>query len=111
VRTAILLAAAIGLSGCMPAFKCREVGGVEICETRQCRDRRGRFVKCPRDCEQIEAALRDRDLTDDAREAIGAHLDACRGHGEPVGFSVGPDGVFYCRDARGREWLSKGECD
>lgn len=30
--------------------------------------------------------------------------------GEPVGVSV-HNGEFYCRDAKGTMWLSRGECD
>lgn len=36
------------LAGCGPIPKCRFAGDVEICETRQCRDLQGRFVRCPR---------------------------------------------------------------
>lgn len=117
MRTAILLVAAVVAAGCSFVQridrKCAiGAGGKEICI---CRDMlNGRYISCApaqRDCEKIEAALRDPGLTVDARETIGAHLDDCRGHGEPVGSSVDADGTIYCRDARGREWLSKGECD
>ncbi|MDD5302019.1 MAG: hypothetical protein PHS14_02835 [Elusimicrobia bacterium] len=47
------------------------------------------------------------------RDARSGRYVSCRPepHGAPVGSAVGPDGIAYCRDERGREWPSRGECD
>lgn len=105
-----------------------------------CRDRYGRFEKCPSkkvlaawddfgkkasDLDS-EAARKARDMallaemTENLRAVERkaakqrAEWDAeylrIHGHGEPVG--ADHDGKdFYCRDAEGRRWLSQGECD
>lgn len=52
VLAAVVIIGAVLLTGCAPRMTCHEewvpgIGLVDVCERRECRDWRGRFVRCP----------------------------------------------------------------
>lgn len=81
------------------------------CCATQCRDSTtGRFVACPPPAEMDAWDAIDREEKRNA--AYDERYLRRHGHGYPVGADYDKrTGEFRCRDAAGRTWPSRGECD